>query len=151
MTDIFRVLVICTGNACRSQMAEGLVRHFMGDRVEVESAGVIPSYVHPGGIAVLGEFGIDISEHRSKHVMEFDGEDFQLVVTLCGHAKDICGVFPWTEEQVHMGFDDPFGTTGGNEDILNAFRMTRDEIKEKLLPFIEDRYGEWIHRKEKDK
>jgi arsenate reductase len=151
MPDKYRVLVLCTGNACRSQMAEGLMSHYLGDRVDVESAGVHPCYVHPGAIAVLAELGIDISNNRSKHVMEFEGEDFQLAVTLCGHAKDVCGVFPWAEEQVHMGFDDPITATGSNEDILNAFRKTRDEIKGKLLPFIEERCDAWIAKKEKER
>ncbi len=139
----FRILLICTGNSSRSQIGEGLVRHFMGDRVDVESAGVLPSYVHPVAIAVLNEIGIDTSGMRSKHVDEFAGEDFDLVVTLCSYAKETCGIFPWAHEQVHMGFDDPIGTIGTNEEILEAFRNTREEIRKKLLPFIEERYESW--------
>jgi len=120
-------------------MAEGLIRHYLGDRVDVESAGVMPCFVHPTAIAVLAELGIDISEHRSKHVDEFSGEDFDLFVSLCSTARDICGTFPWAEEQVHMEFDDPTGTLGTDEKVLDAFRKTRDEIRERLLPFIEGR------------
>lgn len=138
MTGKFKVLVLCTGNACRSQMAEGLVRHYLGDRVDVESAGVMPCFVHPLGIAVLAELGIDISEHRSKHFEEFSGEDFDLFVSLCSNARDICGTFPWAKKQFHMGFDDPTGTLGADEKVLDAFRKTRDEIRERLLPYIEE-------------
>lgn len=148
MTGKYRILVICTGNACRSQMAEGLVRHYLDDRVVVESAGVIPCYVHGVAVEVLSEIGIDISSHRSKHVEEFEGHDFELAITLCSHAKDVCGLFPWAVEQVHMGFDDPITAVGRREDVLDAFRKIRDEIKEKLLPFIEERYREWAADKE---
>ncbi len=149
MSDKYRVLLICTGNSCRSQMAEGLVRYLMGDKIDVESAGVLPSYVHPYAIEVLSEMGIDISHHESKHVDQFAGEDFDLVITLCSHAKETCGIFPWAKEQVHMGFEDPISASGTRDNILDAFRKTRDEIRGKLLPFIEDRYKGWKFKKEK--
>ena len=140
MADKYRVLFICTANSCRSQMAEGLLRHFMGDRIDVESAGVMASYVHPNAIKVMAEMGIDISKQRSKHVDEFAGQDFDLVITLCSYAKETCGIFPWAKEQVHMGLDDPIEVAGTYDERLEAFRRTRDEIRSRILPFVEERY-----------
>lgn len=149
MSDKFRVLLICTGNSCRSQMAEGLARDFMGDKIDAESAGVLPNYVHPGAIEALSEMGIDISHHESKHVDMFAGQDFELVVTLCSHAMEVCGVFPWAKEQVHMEFDDPISAYGSRDEVLDAFRHTRDDIRRRLLPFIEERYEVWRLNREK--
>jgi len=143
MGDKFRVLLVCTGNSCRSQIAEGLVRHFMGDRIDVESAGVMPCFVHPCAIEVLSELGIDISNQRSKHVDEFDGEDFDLVITLCSFAKEVCGIFPWAKEQAHMELEDPINASGSWGDRLEAYRRTCDEIRAAILPFIEERYKVW--------
>ena len=98
----------------------------------------------------LEELGIDTSILRSKHVDEFDGVDFDLVVTLCGHAKEVCGIFPWAKEQVHMGFDDPISVMGSDEKILQAFRDTRESIRKKLLPFIEERYESWVTNKKRE-
>ena len=149
MGDKFRLLLLCTGNSCRSQMAEGLVKYFMGDKIDVESAGVIPSNVHPYAIEVMSELGIDISLHESKNVELFAGQDFDLVVTLCSHAKEVCGVFPWAKEQVHMEFEDPISAIGSTGDALDAFRKTRDDIRWKLLPFIEERYEGWRFNRER--
>jgi len=143
MADKFRVLLICTGNSCRSQMAEGLVRYFMGDRIDVESAGVMPSNVHPDAIDVMSEMGIDISNQRSKHVDEFAGQDIDLVITLCSYAKAVCGIFPWAKEQVHMGLEDPISAVGSRGDRLEAYRRTRDDIRSQILPFVEERYKGW--------
>jgi arsenate reductase len=146
----FSVFLICTGNSIRSQMAEGFVRYYLGDKVDVESAGTMPSHVHTYAIAVMKEVGIDISKQRSKSVDDFAGREFDLVITLCSHAKESCGIFPWVKEQVHMGFHDPIGALGTPDEILRAFRDTRDEIRKKLLPFIEERYDGWRWNKDKE-
>ena len=127
-----RVLILCTGNSARSQMAEGLLRHEEGDRVEVESAGTNPSSVRPEAIAVMHELGIDISQHRSKHVSEFDGEYFDFVITVCDNAKESCPVFPGATQRLHQNFEDPATASGSQEERLAAFRRVRDELREYL-------------------
>ena len=102
-----RVLILCTGNSARSQMAEGLLKHDAGDRFEVESAGTKPGHVRPEAIAVMKELGIDISGHRSKHVGEFQGQSFDYVLTVCDNAKESCPVFPGHAKRLHNAFEDP--------------------------------------------
>src|SRR6478609_2877578 len=127
-----RVLILCTGNSARSQMAEGLLRHDAGDRFEVESAGTRPGHVRPEAIAVMKELGIDISGHRSKHVQEFEKESFDLVLTVCDNAKESCPVFPGHSNRIHEGFEDPAAAKGTEEERLALFRRVRDEIREYL-------------------
>src|SRR5438067_9815911 len=107
MPDKKRVLILCTGNSARSQMAEGLLRHDAGDRFEVESAGTKPSIVRPEAIAVMRELGIHISGYRSKHVDEFEGQHFDYVITVCDTAKESCPVFLGSTKRLHHDFDDP--------------------------------------------
>lgn len=128
-----RVLVICTGNSCRSQMAEGLIRNDLGDEVEVFSAGTMPSVVHPMAIRVMAEVGIDISTHRSKSLSEFWGEDFDLVVTVCDSARQVCPSFPGAVKKVHESIADPviFGTEG--DTALSEFRKSRDVIRARVV------------------
>ncbi len=126
-----RVLILCTGNSARSQMAEGLLRHDAGDRFEVFSAGTNPSHVRPEAIAVMRELGIDISTHRSKHVNEFQGQPFDYVLTVCDNAKDNCPFFPGTVT-LHHSFEDPAAFTGSEIDRLALFRKVRDQIREYL-------------------
>jgi arsenate reductase (thioredoxin) len=123
-----RVLILCTGNSARSQMAEGLLRAAAGDRVEAYSAGTKPSSVRPEAIAVMAEEGIDIRGHRSKSVDEFAGQEFDLVITVCDHANEICPVFPGRTRRVHRSFEDPAAVVGTEEERLAAFRRVRDEI-----------------------
>ena len=124
-----RVLIVCTGNSARSQMAEGLLRHETHGRVEVASAGTHPSTVRPEAIAVMREIGIDISGHRSKSVDEFAGESFDLVVTVCDSARERCPVYPGHAIRRHQAFDDP--VVAGPEAVrLEAFRRVRDQIHE---------------------
>jgi arsenate reductase len=123
-----RVLILCTGNSARSQMAEGLLRAAAGDRVEAYSAGTKPSSVRPEAIAVMAEEGIDIRGHRSKSVDEFAGQEFDLVITVCDHANEICPVFPGRTRRVHRSFEDPAAVVGTEEERLTAFRRVRDEI-----------------------
>jgi arsenate reductase len=125
-----RVLFLCTGNACRSQMAEGWARHLLGDTVEPHSAGTEPHGVDPRAARVMREAGVDISSQRAKHVREFGGTEFDLVVTLCDAAAGACPVFAGGTRVLHHGFDDPARAAGSDEEKLAEFRRVRDEIRE---------------------
>jgi arsenate reductase len=127
-----RILILCTGNSARSQMAEGLLRHDAGDRFDVESAGTKPSLVRPEAIAVMQEIGIDISGHRSKSVQEFEGQNFDTVLTVCDSARETCPVFFGSANRLHHSFDDPAAVEGSEEDRLAAFRRVRDELRNYL-------------------
>lgn len=127
-----RVLILCTGNSARSQMAEGLLRHDAGDRFLVESAGTKPSTVRPEAIAVMKELGIDISGHRSKSVDEFAVRQFDYVLTVCDNAKESCPVFPGNTMTIHQSFQDPTALQGSEHDRLAVFRRVRDELRRYL-------------------
>jgi arsenate reductase len=133
-----RVLILCTGNSARSQMAEGLLRHDAGDRFDVDSAGTKPGVVRPEAITVMREVGIDISGHRSKHVDEFLGQRFDCVVTVCDHARETCPIFPGAPRQLHHDFDDPAACEGTEAERLATFRQVRDELRLYLRQFAED-------------
>jgi arsenate reductase len=135
MSDKKRVLILCTGNSARSQMAEGLLRHDAGERFEVESAGTKPSHVRPEAIAAMHELGIDISGHRSKSVEEFDGQHFDTVITVCDSARESCPVFFGTAERLHHSFDDPAALDGSGDERLALFRRVRDELRTYLADF----------------
>jgi len=128
MNDKIRVLFICTANAARSQMAEGLLRSKYGEHFEVFSAGTRQSRVSPRAIGVMNEIGIDISHHRSKNLDEISGMTFDLAVTLCDNAHQVCPVVSCAKETIHQGFPDPHLTPGSEEDILNGYRNVRDMI-----------------------
>ncbi len=128
---------MCTANSCRSQMAEGIANHFLGDRVEAFSAGTQASFVHPTAIEVLKEIGVDISGHHSKNLSEFDGQTFDFVITLCGDANETCPLYIGGTKKMHIGFDDPAKAQGTKEDILREFRRVRDDIKEKLTIYFQ--------------
>src|SRR6476659_538541 len=132
-----RVLILCTGNSARSQMAEGLLRHLAGDRISVASAGVAPSQVRREAIEAMREIGIDISEQRSKSVDQFAGEEFDYVITVCDNAKEQCPVFPRKTQRIHWSFEDPAAVEGEWNERLKAFRKVRDEIEERLSEFAE--------------
>ncbi len=136
MSDKSRVLILCTGNSARSQMAEGLLRHLAGDRFEVESAGTIASFVRPQAIAAMAEIGIDISGHRSKCLDEFLDESFDYVMTVCDNAAENCPVFPGLAKRIHWSFDDPAEATGTESEQLAVFCRVRDEIRDRLETFI---------------
>lgn len=124
------VLILCTGNSCRSHMAEGILRHAAGDLFTVFSAGSKPAgYVHPKAIAALAELGIDIAHHTSKHMNEFLTRDIHTVITVCGKADQACPMFPGQVNRYHWGFSDPAHATGTEEEIMAEFRRVRDEIK----------------------
>jgi arsenate reductase len=124
------VLIICTGNSCRSHIAEGFLRAAAGDRVNVQSAGSHPTgYVHPLAIKVMAEVGIDISGHRSKHLKEFLGQPVHTVITVCGHADRVCPAFPGQIKRYHWPFEDPTGAGSTEDEILENFRRVRDDMR----------------------
>lgn len=130
-----RVLILCTGNSARSQMAEGLLRHDAGDRFEVWSAGTRPSRVRPEAIAVMRELEIDISGHRSKSVDEFTSQPFDYVLTVCDNARESCPVFPGKAVTLHKSFEDPAAFEGPEEERLALFRRVRDDLRAYLRTF----------------
>jgi arsenate reductase len=131
-----RVLILCTGNSERSQMAEGLLRHEAGDRFDVHSAGTKPSLVRPEAISVMNEIGIDISGHRSKSVEEFIGEHLDYVITACDNAKESCPVFPGITKRLHWPFEDPAAVQGSEDERKTAFRKVRDQIHGRIMVFL---------------
>jgi arsenate reductase (thioredoxin) len=136
MTEKKRVLILCTGNSARSQMAEGILRHDGGDKFEVESAGVNPSRVRPEAIEAMREIGIDISSHRSKSADEFVGQNFDYIITVCDNAKETCPIFPGRAARIHQSFEDPPAPGAADHDTTMAvFRRVRDEIREWMKEF----------------
>jgi arsenate reductase (thioredoxin) len=135
MNDRTRVLILCTGNSARSQMAEGLLRHDSGPRFEVHSAGTHPSLVNPLAIEAMREIDIDISGHRSKSVEQFTGQAFDYVITVCDKANESCPVFPEITRRTHWGFPDPAEASGSDEERLQAFREVRDRMRKRLASF----------------
>lgn len=129
------VLILCTANSARSQMAEGLLRHDHGGRFEVESAGSRGTRVRPEAIAVMKEAGIDISGHRSKSAGEFASREFDYVLTVCDNARESCPIYPGHGIRLHHSFEDPAAVEGTEEERLAAFRRVRDEIREFLRTF----------------
>lgn len=136
-----KVLFLCTQNACRSQMAEALVGHELKEHVQAFSAGTKPATVHPLAVSVLAETGIDISGARSKHIDEFQGQEFDLVVTLCGGAAESCPFRPGQGRRIHVGFDDPAEADGSKEERLEVFRRVRNDIRKRLIPVVREELG----------
>lgn len=132
-----KILILCTGNSCRSQMAEGFLRSF-DPEIEVKSAGTDPSdQVHPKAVKVMQELGIDLSDHHPQKVDEYLDDAFDYVITVCGHAKENCPVFLGeVKKHLHIGFDDPAEAIGTEEEILEEFRRIRDEIRERMQHFL---------------
>src|SRR5215813_7790945 len=131
------VLILCTGNSARSQMAEGLLRHLASDRFAVFSAGTIATFVRPQAIAAMKEIGIDISAHRSKSLNEFLEEPFDYVITVCDHAAQRCPTFPGSAKRIHWSIEDPV-VIGADEAQLEAFRVARDDLKNRIQHFVAD-------------
>lgn len=137
MAEVKRVLILCTGNSARSQMAEGILRHDGGEDFEVESAGVKPSSVRPEAMQAMQEIGIDISGHRSKAANEFTSQEFDYIITVCDNAKETCPFFPGHAERIHQSFEDPPAPGAKSpEETLAIFRRVRDEIREWMRDFI---------------
>ena len=136
MSDMSKVLILCTGNSARSQMAEGLMRAMGGKNFEVASAGISPTQVRSEAIEVMKEIGIDISQHFSKDVDRFVADDFDYVITVCDNANQNCPVFPGKAKRIHWSFEDPAQVEGNETTRLSAFRIIRDEIKHRIETFI---------------
>jgi len=127
-----KILILCTGNSCRSQMADGYFRHLAGDRFDVTSAGLEPSVVNPKAIQVMQEDGVDISSHTSKDVEQFIGQKFDYFITVCDNAKERCPFFPGQAERIHWSFEDPAAAEGTEDEIMAVFRKVRHQIKAKI-------------------
>ena len=137
MSKPLRMLILCTGNSCRSQMAEGLFGWLASDRVEAFSAGVEPQgYVHPFSIHVMQEIGVDISQARSKSVDEFIDQPFDFVITVCDYAAETCPVFPNATKRIHWPIDDPFTVVGDEAARLEAYRRARNELRQRIETFL---------------
>ena len=133
-----KILVLCTGNSCRSQIAEGYLRHFSGDQADIYSAGVETHGVNPRAIETMKEDGIDISKHTSNHIDEYQNIDFDIVLTVCDNAKERCPFFPSKAQKFHQNFQDPAKATGTEEEILHEFRSVRQTIKEYCHDFVKN-------------
>lgn len=137
------ILVLCTGNSCRSHLAEGILRRALGDHYEIASAGSKPAgFVHPLAVRVMSEVGIDISRHASKHVDEFLDKGVETVITVCGRADQACPVFPGRVNRHHFPFDDPAHATGTEDEQLAVFRRVRDEIRQVFEAYAAGRLDE---------
>lgn len=123
------ILVLCTGNSCRSQMAEGYLRHFMGNRANIYSAGIETHGLNPRAVKTMAEDGIDISQHASTHIDEFMHIPFEFILTVCDHAQEQCPIFPSSAQRLHQNFPDPAKAIGSEHDIESAFREVRNQIK----------------------
>ena len=133
-----KVLVLCTGNSCRSQIAEGYLRHFAGDKAEVFSAGIETHGVNPRAIDTMAEDGIDISNHTSNNIEEFDNVEFDFVITVCDNAKERCPYFPTKAKKFHQNFTDPAKASGTYDEVIFEFRLVREEVKNYCKKFVED-------------
>ncbi len=143
-----KVLFLCTGNSCRSHMAEGLVNHYLGDKWEAFSAGTEPTgYVHPLAVAVMAELGIDISHHTSKHTDQFRDMPFDLVVTVCDSAAENCPLWLGQGKKIHVGFPDPAQATGSEVEKTAVFRQIRDNMRYQLLNLLHQENQKSISQK----
>jgi arsenate reductase len=133
-----RVLFLCTGNSCRSQMAEGFLRHLAGSRFDVFSAGTHPSRVNPQVIQTMAEIKVDISGHRSKSLDEYLNQKFDYVITVCDSMRESCPVFPNSKKSLHWSFEDPAVATGFKEDVMGVFRRVRDQIHQQIVKFLKE-------------
>lgn len=133
-----KILVLCTGNSCRSQIAEGYLRKFANDRAEVYSAGIEAHGVNPGAVEIMKEDNIDISNHTSNNIDEYRNIDFDFIITVCDHAKERCPVFPTDAKKFHQNFYDPAKATGTEKEIKKQFRQVREKIKNYCGKFIDD-------------
>ena len=133
------ILVLCTGNSCRSQMAEGYLRYFAGGKATVFSAGIETHGLNPKAVQVMAEDGVDISTHTSNHIDEYRAIPFDLVLTVCDHAKENCPWFPTSATRVHVSFTDPAKATGTAEQQLDEFRKVRDQVRSYCQEFVKSR------------
>ena len=136
MSDKKNILVLCTGNSCRSQLLHGYLAAALGDRATVYSAGVEVHGLNPRAVRVMAEDGVDISAHTSNHVNEYAAVPFDYVITVCDHANEVCPVFPSTAKKLHHNFPDPAKATGSEEEIMAQFRRVRDQVKAYAQDFV---------------
>lgn len=144
---MLKILFLCTGNSCRSQMAEGWTRHLKADEIDAYSAGIETHGLNPDGVRVMAEVGVDITGQRSKHVSELGATEFDYVVTVCDHARESCPVFPGGAQVVHVGFDDPPRLAAGaatEQERLAPYRRVRDEILEFVRGLPETLFGDTL-------
>ena len=134
-----KVLFLCTGNSCRSQMAEGLLRNQAGDRFDAASAGTRPAGLNPLAVRAMAEIGIDISSQESKHIDSLADQQFTHVITVCDNAREACPTFPATTQSLHWSFDDPAEAQGSDEERMKVFARVRNEIDEKVAEFVRAR------------
>lgn len=134
------ILVLCTGNSCRSQIAEGYLKYFLGNKAKVYSAGIETHGVNPRAIITMKEDGIDISDHTSNHIDEYQNIDFDFVITVCDNAKERCPFFPSNALKLHQNFNDPAKANGTEDEILQEFRIVRQTIKEFCKQFSKDHF-----------
>ena len=146
--DKKKVIFICTGNACRSQMAEGLLRHMAGNKFEVYSAGSHPSRLHPASVVVMAEWGIDIARHTAEPIDDYLDIGIDIAITVCDNAQQSCPTFPGNVEQIHWGLDDPYHGWEADPQDLPPYRETRDELKKRIEEFL---LGKEIIRKKVSK
>jgi arsenate reductase len=135
------ILVLCTGNSCRSQLLHGYLQQLLGDRAAVYSAGVEVHGVNPKAVQVMAEDGVDISRHTSNHVAEYAAVPFAYVLTVCGHAREVCPVFPATAHQLHHNFPDPAKATGTPEEVMHQFRAVRAQVKAYAQEFVRTHFA----------
>ncbi|RKX79599.1 MAG: arsenate reductase ArsC [Spirochaetes bacterium] len=136
MAEKLKILFLCTGNSCRSQMAEAWVKHLLSDQIEPYSAGIETHGLNPNAVRVMAEAGVDISRHRSKHVKEIKDIPFDYVIIVCDHARESCPLFPRKAKHIHVSFEDPpflASQVDGEEEKLNCYRKVRDQIKEFVI------------------
>lgn len=133
-----KILVLCTGNSCRSQMAEGYLKYFGSEKADIYSAGIEAHGVNPKAIIVMKEDGVDIAQQISNSIEDYVGIDFDLVITVCDNAKEKCPVFPTAAIKLHQNFEDPAKTTGNEEEVLKHFREVRNAIKSYCAKFVID-------------
>ena len=138
---MLRILVLCTGNSARSQMAEAWFRRLGGEEIEVTSAGSQPAAIHPLAVQVMAERGLDLFGHRSKHLEELLGTPFDIVLTVCDHAAAVCPLFPGPAKRVHWGLADPAAVSGPEQLRLEAFRRTRDDLRRRIERFLAEGQG----------
>ncbi|TGL35810.1 arsenate reductase ArsC [Leptospira perdikensis] len=138
MSDVKNILILCTGNSCRSQIAEGWMRHYAKEKANVYSAGIETHGVNPKAIATMKEAGIDISSHTSNHINEYKGIEFHFLITVCDHAKEYCPYFPTNAKRFHHNFSDPSKKIGTEEEIKESFATTREEIRNYCENFVNE-------------
>jgi len=142
MAKAKRVLFLCTGNSCRSQMADGIVNHDFAGRIEAFSAGTKPHGLNPKAVQVMGEIGIDISANSSDHVSRYEGQAFDYVISLCGDADQKCPTFFGGRKRLHIPFDDPPRATGSTEEVIAVYRRVRDEIRTQMNRLFRQELGD---------